>query len=300
VHPENPLTPRVQMNRAWMRLFGHGLVETEEDFGTQGTPPTHPELLDWLAGEWMREGWSLKAMLRLIVTSSTYRQASHFRADLKEIDPRSLLLARQERVRLDAEIVRDAGLSASGLLTRTIGGPSVKPPQPEGVYAFTQTVKKWTADSGANRYRRGLYTLFFRSAPHPLFTTFDAPDFQTVCTRRGRSNTPLQALNVANDEAFLEFAQGLASRVRGELPMADVDARIRRAFVLALCREPSAGELAALRGYYDRQVADLSDEPERASALLSTDEHSSDRASDASLILVCRAILNTDSFITRE
>jgi hypothetical protein len=306
VNPENPLTPRVQMNRAWMRLFGRGLVETDEDFGTQGTPPTHPELLDWLAGEWIRRGWSLKDMLRLIVTSSTYRQASHFRPDLKDKDPRNLLLARQDRVRLDAEIVRDAALSASGLLTPAIGGPSIKPPQPDGVYAFTQTAKKWTADTGANRYRRAMYTLFFRSAPHPLFTTFDAPDFQTVCTRRGRSNTPLQALNVANDEAFLEFAQGLATRVmrEGEVTAeptsAPIDARIRRAFMLALCREPSAGEMAALRAYYDRQVADLSDEPDRARSLLQPDVPDKAAAPMASLTLVCRAILNTDAFIARE
>ena len=306
VHPENPLTPRVQMNRAWMRLFGRGLVETEEDFGTQGTPPTHPELLDWLAGEWTGRGWSLKDMLRLIVTSSTYRQASHFRADLKDKDPRNLLLARQDRVRLDAEIVRDAALSASGLLASAIGGPSVKPPQPDGVYAFTQTAKKWAADDGSNRYRRGLYTLFFRSAPHPLFTTFDAPDFQTVCTRRGRSNTPLQALNVANDEAFLEMAQGLASRVlrEGEAPAephaTQIDARIRRAFLLALCREPSASELTALLGYYDRQHAALSDEPDRAKAFVPSELAMSDAAAFGSLTLVCRAILNTDSFITRE
>jgi hypothetical protein len=301
-----------------MRLFGRGLVETEEDFGTQGTPPTHPELLDWLAGEWIRQGWSLKQMLRLMVTSSTYRQASLYRLDLKDKDPRNLLLARQDRVRLDAEIVRDAALSASGLLTRVIGGPSVKPPQPDGVYAFTQTAKKWTADTGGNRYRRAMYTLFFRSAPHPLFTTFDAPDFQTVCTRRGRSNTPLQALNVANDEAFLEFAQGLATRVvwegnglragnalrEGEAPAepssADVNDCIRRAFLLALCREPSANELAALHSYYVRQLKDLTNEPERAASLVAGQWPAPKAPSVASLTLVCRAILNTDSFITRE
>src|SRR4029079_5348329 len=143
----------------------------------------------------------------------------------------------------DAEIVRDAALSASGLLDRTVGGPSVKPPQPEGVYAFTQTAKKWNADTGPARNRRAMYTLFFRSSPHPLFTTFDTPDFQTVCTRRGRSNTPLQALNVANDEAFLAFAQGLAARAIREVSGEDANARIRRTFVLALCREPSNSEL---------------------------------------------------------
>src|SRR4029079_11912826 len=151
----------------------------------------------------------------------------------------------------DAEIVRDAALSASGLLDRTVGGPSVKPPQPEGVYAFTQTQKRWAADTGPGRNRRGMYPLFFRSAPHPLFGTFDAPDFQTVCTRRGRSNTPLQALTVANDPAFVEIAQGLAARVLREVPGENVEARIRRAFALALCREPSAKEIAILRGYHE-------------------------------------------------
>jgi hypothetical protein len=307
VHPENPLTPRVQMNRLWMHYFGRGLVETEEDFGTQGTPPSHPELLDWLAGELLRSGWSMKEMHRLIVTSNTYRQSSKSRPDLKDKDPRNLLLARQERVRVDAEIVRDAALSASGLLDRTLGGPSVKPPQPDGVYAFTQTQKKWAADTGPARYRRAMYTLFYRSAPHPLFTTFDAPDFQTVCTRRGRSNTPLQALTVANDEAFLELAQGLAARVVGQTfpsakeEPADVNALLRRAFLLALCRQPSPAELTTLRAYYDRQIADLTDEPDRAKSLLSAElANASDAPSTAALVLVCRTIFNTDSFITRE
>jgi hypothetical protein len=302
IHPENPLTPRVTINRIWMHYFGRGLVETEEDFGTQGTLPTHPELLDWLAREFIRGGWSLKAMHKLIVTSSAYRQSSNFRPDLRDKDPRNLLLARQERFRVEAEIVRDSALSASGLIDRTIGGPSVKPPQPDGVYAFTQTAKRWTADTGNSRYRRGMYTLFFRSAPHPLFTTFDSPDFQTVCTHRGRSNTPLQALTVANDEAFLEFAQGLAARAIRESSSRDPAARIRRAFVLALCREPSAGELDILRGYYERQRAELANNDERLKALLSPNLMTLDIASgeSAAMVLVSRAILNTDSFITRE
>ena len=303
-NPDNPLTPRVAMNRVWMRYFGRGLVETEEDFGTQGTPPSHPELLDWLAREFITGGgrpWSLKHIHRLIVTSSTYRQSSVARPDLAEKDPRNLLLARQERTRVEAEIVRDAALSASGLLDRTIGGPSVRPPQPEGVYAFTQTAKKWTADTGTSRYRRGMYTLFFRSAPYPLFTTFDAPDFSTVCTRRIRSNTPLQALTVANDEAFVEIAQGLAARVMKEVPAGDAPARLQRAFLLCLCREPSPRELEALQGYYDRQLADLKSDVARAKQLLSPDLTASDSpAAAAALVLASRAILNTDAFITRE
>ncbi|MEQ1858712.1 MAG: DUF1553 domain-containing protein [Chthoniobacteraceae bacterium] len=272
VSPENPLTPRVTLNRMWMRYFGRGLVETEEDFGTQGTAPTHPELLDWLAREFIRSGWSMKAMHRLIVTSATYRQSSNARPDAAAKDPRNLLLARQERLRVEAEIVRDAALSASGLLDRRIGGPSVHPPQPEGVYAFTQNAKKWATDTGPDRYRRALYTMFYRSAPHPLFGTFDAPDFQTTCTRRIRSNTPLQALTLANDPAFLEIAQALAARVVRDIPRDDLDARVRRAFQLALCREPDADELAALTDYARRH----------------------------DLAAVARVLFNTDNFITRE
>jgi hypothetical protein len=302
--PENSLTPRVAMNRVWMRYFGRGLVETEEDFGTQGTPPSHPELLDWLAQEFIAGGgrpWSLKHMHRLIVTSSTYRQSSRARPELAEKDSRNLLLARQERTRVEAEIVRDAALAASGLLDPTIGGPSVRPPQPDGVYAFTQTAKKWTPDTGTSRYRRGMYTLFFRSAPYPLFTTFDAPDFSTACTRRIRSNTPLQALTVANDEAFVEIAQGLAARVLKEVPHGDATARLKRAFLLCLCREPSERELVALQGYYDRQLAALSKDNERAKALLSNElQKAGAPAAAAALVLASRAILNTDAFITRE
>ena len=310
VHPENPLTPRVRMNRVWMRYFGRGLVETEEDFGTQGTPPSHPELLDWLASEFINPSasggreppeWSLKHMHRLIVTSAAYRQSSRARPDLAEKDPRNLLLARQERLRVEAEVVRDAALSASGLLDRTIGGPSVRPPQPEGVYAFTQTTKKWTADTGPARYRRAMYTQFFRSAPYPLFTTFDAPDFSTVCTRRIRSNTPLQALTVANDEAFIEIAQGLAARVLKEVPADDSAARLRRAFVLCLCREPSERELTAVQGYFDRQHSQLANDADRVKSLLPAGLQSTDApASAAALVLASRAILNTDAFITRE
>jgi len=293
------------MNRMWMRYFGRGIVETDEDFGTQGTPPTHPGLLDWLGKEFIRRGWSQKAMHRLIVTSATYRQASAFRPDLAEKDPRNLLLGRQERLRVEAEIIRDAALSASGLLDRTIGGPSVFPPQPEGVYAFTQTAKKWTTSSGHDRYRRGLYTMFFRSAPYPLFTTFDSPDFQNVCTRRTRSNTPLQALTVANDEAFFEIAQGLAARVLREVPPAATDPiadRIRHAFELCLCRPPSTQEFTILKDYYTAQRSDFANDPAAADAVIKgiTPARSTPPDEVAALVSVARAIINTDVFITRE
>ncbi|HMY74806.1 MAG TPA: PSD1 and planctomycete cytochrome C domain-containing protein, partial [Blastocatellia bacterium] len=305
VDPANPLPSRVTMNRVWMRYFGRGIVETEEDFGTQGARPTHPELLDWLATEFIRQGWSLKAMHRLIVTSATYRQASEARKDLSDVDPRNLLLARQERFRVESEIVRDAALSASGLLNPRIGGPSVRPPQPEGVYAFTQNKKNWTAANGSERFRRALYTHFFRSAPYPLFSTFDTPDFQSVCTRRHRSNTPLQSLTLANDPAFLEIAQGLAARLVREVPgefSATLDARLRQAFALCLSRSPNATELAALRGYVDRQTLSFADRPASTAALANKEMTTAGltEAQAAALTAAARVLFNTDNFITRE
>ena len=302
VHPDNPLTSRVAVNRIWMQYFGRGLVETDEDFGAQGMAPTHPELLDWLGREFTQRGWSMKAMHRLIATSAAYRQASAARPDLTEKDPRNLLLARQERLRLDAEILRDAALSASGLLAPEIGGPSVHPPQAAGVYSFTQNTKKWQVDTGPNRFRRALYTMFYRSAPYPLFTTFDAPNFQSVCTRRARSDTPLQALTVANDPAFVEMAQSLATRLLREDAAEDPTLRIRRAFTICLSREPSAQELAILRSYSARQEEAFRRDPIAAKALLSPELQESCVAPELAAAMVCvaRAILNTDSFITRE
>jgi hypothetical protein len=284
-----------------MRYFGRGLVETEEDFGTQGSPPTHPELLDYLSRRFIEDGWSMKRLHRLIVTSETYRRSSKARSDLADLDPRNLLLARQSRLRLDAEIIRDAALSASGLFTPVIGGPGVYPPQPDGIYAFTQNRKSWRTSSGPDRFRRAMYTFFYRSAPYPLLSTFDAPDFQTVCTHRVRSNTPLQALTIANDPAFLEIAQGLATRLLRDKPEG-LEPKIRHAFQLALCREPSREELTILTSYVRQQVSDFSQDEAAARALLSDDLLSSQvpPANAAALVGLARAILNTDNFITRE
>jgi hypothetical protein len=301
VDPANPLTPRVTVNRIWMRYFGRGLVETEEDFGTQGSYSTHPELLDYLGRRFLEDGWSLKAMHRLIVTSNVYRRASNTRPDLAEIDPRNLLLARQNRLRLDAEIVRDAALSASGLLTPTIGGPGVYPPQPEGIYAFTQTQWTWITSTGPDRFRRGIYTFFYRTAPYPLLSTFDAPDFQTTCTRRMRSNTPLQALTIANDPAFFEIAQGLAARIIRDVPKSHEN-RLRHAFLLTLCRAPSGEEQRILETYLKRQAVEFSAHPPAAASLLNEELRSAGEptAEAAALVMAARAILNTDNFITRE
>jgi len=301
VDPANPLTSRVTVNRTWMRYFGRGLVETEEDFGTQGSPPTHPDLLDDLSRRFIEDGWSMKSLHRLIVTSETYRRSSMARPDLADLDPRNLLLARQSRLRLDAEIIRDAALSASGLFSPVIGGPGVFPPQPEGIYAFTQNRKSWQTSSGPDRFRRAMYTVFYRSAPYPLLSTFDAPDFQTVCTHRVRSNTPLQALTIANDPAFLEIAQGLAARLLRDVP-GELEPRILRACQLTLCREPSHEELAILSSYVRQQSEDFSQDETAARALLSDELRSSPvpPAEAAALVGLARALLNTDNFITRE
>ncbi len=305
VDPRNPLTPRVVMNRIWMRYFGRGLVETEEDFGSQGTYPTHPRLLDWLAAEFQRNGWSMKHMHRTIVTSATYRQSSHARPDLREMDPRNLLLARQERLRLEAEVIRDAALSASGMLTYEIGGPSVHPPQPDGVYAFTQTNKAWKTTTGRDRYRRALYTFFYRSAPYPLMTTFDAPDFQTTCTRRVRSNTPLQSLTLSNDIVFVELARALAVQLLDDVPgeyAETLDARIDRAIRRCLCRAPMEEERELLRAYVVRQTEAFAEDQSAAEQLAGDVAWPPGTAIEEAAALVClaRAVMNTDNFVTRE
>lgn len=297
VRPDHPLVPRVTVNRVWMRYFGKGLVTTENDFGTQGTYPTHPELLDWLAHDFVANGWSMKRLHKLIVTSATYRQSSHSRPDLAELDPLNQLLARQNRLRFEAEIVRDAALSASGLLHPKVGGPGVKPPQPEGVYAFTQNKKGWTAATGPDRYRRGLYIQFYRSAPYPLLTTFDSPDFQSVCTARVRSNTPLQSLALANDEALFELAQGLGARLLKEVP-ADNEKRLERAFFLCYARPPSDAERNAVASFRESQLASFVKDPIAAEEV--APKGSKDPAEAASWTSVARALMNTDEFITRE
>jgi hypothetical protein len=299
VNGESPLTGRVLVNRIWQQYFGQGLVETENDFGTQGTKPSHPELLDWLADEVVRRGWSLKDMHRLIVTSSTYRQSSHARPDLGVIDPRNVLLARQNRLRLEAEVVRDVALAASGLLVERVGGPGTYPPQPKGVYSFTQVKRNWVASVGPDRYRRGLYTFFYRSAPHPGLTVFDAPDATVACTRRNRSNTPLQALTLLNDEAFVECARALARRVLAE--GGGDEARLGRAFQLALARGPSERESALLTNLLRQQRLALAQDAPEARALVGPAAPEGAALGErAAWVQVSRVLLNLDEFITRE
>ena len=295
VATNNPLTARVIVNRVWQQYFGRGLVETENDFGTQGSLPSHPELLDWLACELMEPNsasanqplasrlsphpWSLKHLHRLIVTSATYRQSSKARPDLAIIDPNNKLLARQNRLRLDAEIVRDVCLTASGLMNERIGGPSVFPPQPEGVMNLGQSRREWKASTGLDRYRRGMYTFFWRATPNPALMVFDSADGFSACTRRLRSNTPLQALTLLNDEAFHEFARALAARVLKEGSTKDA-ARIDHAFRLCLSRPPTSAERTRLITLLKR-------------------EHTGGDESTA-WTAVSRVLLNLDETISRE
>ena len=299
VDEANPLTPRVTVNRMWQRYFGIGIVETENDFGTQGTPPSHPALLDWLASEFMEGGWSLKRVHRLIVTSATYRQASDHRAETTARDPRNRLLARQNRVRLEAEIVRDSGLAVSGLLASEIGGPSVFPPQPEGVGQQTQVDRQWQADKGPNRYRRGMYTHFWRAAPHPGLVLFDAPDSTMTCTRRNRSNTPLQALTLLNDESFGEMARALAARVLREAHT--LPERVRRIYQLTLARDPDGDETEYLQEFVNEMIEGFSSNPLEASEFSRSEKQSGD---DVALLAAWtaagRVLINLDEFITRE
>jgi hypothetical protein len=313
VDPRNPLTPRVTMNRVWQKYFGRGIVETENDFGTQGIPPTHPELLDWLAAEFMKlsdqtgdpnaetsGAWSLKRMHKLIVTSSTYRQASRHRTELDEVDRNNKLYARQSRLRLDAEIIRDAALVAGGLFNPTLGGPSVYPPQPDGVFDFTQDKKPWNTAIGPDRYRRGMYTYLWRSSPYPAMTVFDFPDANVTCTRRNRSNTPLQSLTLANDQQFVEIAQGLALRILNATLLNDT-ARLRFACRACLSRNPNPAEeqrlaklLAEQRVEFGNNLKDAERlTPPLASVKTNVQEF-------ASWTALARVLLNLDEFITRE
>ncbi|QDV36788.1 PSD1 and planctomycete cytochrome C domain-containing protein [Tautonia plasticadhaerens] len=299
VDPENPLTGRVAANRVWHHLFGRALVTSMDDFGTRGESPSHPELLDWLASEYRRLGWSRKGLIRAIVRSSTYRQASAVRPELREVDPENVLLARQNRIRLEAEVIRDLALAVGGLLSTEVGGPSVFPPQPPGISELTYASSaRWEESSGPDRHRRGLYTFFRRTSPYPMLTTFDAPDANVCAVKRSTSNTPLQALTLLNDAAFVEGARALGLRALRE----DPSLAALRAFRLALGREPTVEELEILDGLRASLLHALQADAGSVHALLGGEvpPHGIGRAEAAAIVATSRAILNLDEFITRE
>ncbi len=287
----NPLTARVEVNRLWEMVFGRGIVETCEDFGTQGTPPSHPELLDWLAVQFM-DKWDVKAMLRLIVTSSTYRQSSSATPALAEKDPQNVLLARGPRFRMEAEMVRDNALAVSGLLDPQIGGPSVFPEQPSGVWDTPYNGEQWTTSSGGQAHRRGLYTFLKRSAPYPSFLALDATARDVCTVRRLRTNTPLQALALLNDSVMMEAARGLAGRMKYETD-GSRDMMLRHGFRLCTGRLPSAPELTRLIALHDKLVGRYRQDQQSAKKVGSDPD-------DAALVMVANTLLNLDETITKE
>jgi hypothetical protein len=299
--PDNPLTARVAVNRWWAELFGRGLVATVEDFGTQGEPPTHPELLDWLATELVRNGWSMKAMHRLIVTSATYRQSARVGPELLRRDPDNKLLARGPRHRLDAETVRDNALAISGLLRRQTGGPPVRPPQPAGVWNVTGVVDNtYRTSQGTDRYRRGVYTVWRRSSPYPSFVAFDAPDRGACTVQRPRTNTPLQALTLMNDPVYVEAAAAFAGRMVLDCSSSERD-RIEYAFRRCLARPPAPAEVAVLERIYREELARYRANPAAARKLLEDGPRPEgvDLPQLAAWFQVASVLLNLDETITK-
>jgi hypothetical protein len=304
VAPENPLTARVFMNRLWMLAFGQGLVKTLDDFGAQGAWPTHPELLDWLAVDFRTHGWDVRRALKQIVLSSTYRQSSKASAALLAHDPYNQLLARQGRFRLEAELIRDNALAVGGLLVLRTGGPSVKPYQPAGYWAYLNfPTREWANDAGDKQYRRGLYTYWQRTFLHPSLLAFDAPTREECTVERPRSNTPQQALVLLNDPTYVEASRVFAERViRKGGP--DTATRIGYAFREALQRRPTADEFAVLSGLLEQHLQHYQKTPAAAQALLKVGQRPAatdiPQAELAAWTSVTRAILNLHETITRN
>jgi hypothetical protein len=295
VDPRNPLTARVTVNRFWQRLFGRGLVETSEDFGRQGEPPTHPELLDWLATEFVRRGWSVKALLRTIVLSATYRQSSRWRPELADLDPYNRLLGRGPRFRLSAEAVRDQALRIAGLLSPRIGGPSVMPPQPDGVWNVVYSNDRWTTSPGDDRYRRALYTFWRRTSPYPSLVMFDAPSREVCVSHRVRTNTPLQALVTLNDPVYVEAAQALARRIVAEAGPGPRE-RAAHGMRLAVARAPSDAEVARLCRLFEDERERFRHDERGALALA---PGSTAPAELAAWTVVANVLLNLDEVLTK-
>ncbi len=301
VDDRQPLVRRVMANHIWTHLFGQGLVRTPNDFGVRGERPTHPELLDWLASEMPLRGWSRKDMIRLIVSSAAYRQSSATREELAHVDPLNAWVHRQNRFRVEGEIVRDLALAAGGLLSEKIGGPSVYPPLPAGITDLSYAGNfKWNASTGEDRYRRGMYTFFKRTAPHPNLTTFDCPDANTTCVVRQTSDTPLQALTTLNNESFVEAAQAMARQALGR-PAADDAERLTGALRACIVRPPSAKELAAFAELLAASRAFYAEHPADAAAIAPPPQPAGvSPAEQAAWAATLRIVLNLDEFLTRE
>jgi hypothetical protein len=301
VFPDNPLTARVTVNRVWAELFGQGLVLTPEDFGIKGERPTHPELLDWLAVEFMDSSWSMKSLLRNVVLSATYRQSSKLTPDLQARDPRNLLLARGPRFRLDAEAIRDNALAIAGLLNPKLGGEPIRPPQPDGLWVKVGGQRyDYVVSPGDEKFRRGLYVIWKRAAPNPALMTFDAADRFACRVKRARSNTPLQALTLLNDPVYVEAALAFAHRVLTDEPDS-AHRRIEYAFRLAVARSPRPDEVALLRTLFDAQSEAMARDPAAAKQLVGSFAAPAGVAvaEFAAWYAVCAALLNLDETITK-
>lgn len=292
VSKDNPLTARVEANRMWELYFGRGIVETSEDFGTQGSRPSNPELLDWLATEFMARKWDMKAMTRLIVTSATYRQTSDATPLLMSKDPQNILLARGPRFRMEAEMIRDTALATAGMLNLKLGGPPVFPVQPPNVWDSPYSGEQWMESDGANKYRRGLYTFWKRTATYPAFMAFDAMSREECTVRRIRTNTPLQALEMLNDEAMMQAAKGLAKRLQSEAG-AGLTARVVYGFRLTTGRRPLPAETARIEALYGKLVQRYKTDPASAKKLGKS-------ADQAAWTMVANVLLNLDETITKE
>jgi hypothetical protein len=300
---DNPLTARVAVNRFWAQLWGTSLVATEEDFGTQGELPSHPELLDWLATEYVRLGWDTKALLKLMVTSAAYRQSSRVTPELVAKDPKNRLLTRGPRFRLEAEMVRDQAMMVSGLLSRKVGGPSVYPPQPAGLWqAAFNGQRTYPTSTGEDRYRRGLYTFWRRTIPYPSMTTFDAPSRETCTVRRVRTNTPLQAFVTLNDPVFVEAAQALARRIMKEGGNG-AEERARFGLRLVLARPASAEQVKRVVALFEEEREHYKKDAKAATALatepLGPLPAGMDTAEAAAWTVVANVLLNLDGVMTK-
>ena len=307
IAPEHPLTARVAVNRLWLQVFGTGIVKTAEDFGAQGEPPSHPELLDWLAVQFREDGWDVKRFMKRLVMSATYRQSSRVTPETLAKDPANRLLARGPRFRLDAEMLRDQALFAGGLLVETVGGPSVKPPQPSGLWeavAYTDSnTAHFAADTGVEKiHRRSFYTFWKRTAPPPQMTTFDAPSRESCQVRRERTNTPLQALLLMNEPQFIEAARALAERTLHE-GGATADDRLTYMFRLVTARAPDPKDFAELSSALKDLTAHYTKEPEAAKQLITAGATKPDPHFSASELaawtMIGNVILNLDEAITK-
>ncbi len=305
VDPANPLMARVTVNRWWAALMGRGIVPTQEDFGTQGELPTHRELLDWLAVEFIESGWSMKQIHRLIVTSRIYRQSSRVTARHLQTDPENRLFGRAPRVRLSAEMIRDTALAASGLLTHRMHGPPVYPPQPNGIWRHVgRNSPRFVASTGENRFRRGVYVVWRRGAPYASFVNFDAPDRGACVVDRPRTNTPLQALTLLNDAAYVEMALAMAERIVTEPGLAGDEERIGFAFRMVLCRLPKLAEVAKLKRLLAKRGDELTANPKAAQELVAGVKGwrvppGVEPANLAKWFAVANVLLNLDEAITR-